>query len=208
MNLIKNRNQIGNKRTIFGRKTIRSGEEGKHNKFSDDNLLRKCKHIVLSNLMAFINETIKKIYNDKIGQGILIKQFFTMNQEQISNSYIDYNKGFLKKSLGDIFSEEICGRYTNYLPNHNKNLVNYLKNEKNEKISKLFTNLFNLTFKDVLNHINGKEEILELYGLKDIDTILKGYEDEPDYLDVVKNYILNLEEIIEKKKSRKPRRVK
>ena len=40
---------------------------------------------------------------------------------------------------------------------------------------------------------------MELFGLKDIDTILKGFEDEPDYLDAVKNYILNLEEIIEKK---------
>ena len=204
---IKQRNKnIGNKQIVYGRKTIRSGEEGLHNKYSDDNLLRKCKHLIINSLMEFINDTIRRIYKENIGQGILIKKFFTMKQEQKKNTYIDYNKNFLNKELGDIFSEDICGRYTNFLPDHNKNLVNYLKNENNQKISKLFTKIFNLTFKDVLNHINGKEEILEINGLKDIDTILEGYENEPKYYDQVKNYILNFEEIIEKKKSRKKRK--
>jgi hypothetical protein len=204
---IKQRNKnIGNKQIVYGRKTIRSGEEGLHNKYSDDNLLRKCKHLIINSLMEFINDTIRRIYKENIGQGILIKKFFTMKQEQKKNTYIDYNKNFLNKELGDIFSEDICGRYTNFLPDHNKNLVNYLKNENNQKISELFTKIFNLTFKDVLNHINGKEEILEINGLKDIDTILEGYENEPKYYDQVKNYILNFEEIIEKKKSRKKRK--
>lgn len=206
MNIKQRNKNIGNKQIVYGRKTIRSGEEGLHNKYSDDNLLRKCKHLIINSLMEFINDTIRRIYKENIGQGILIKKFFTMKQEQKKNTYIDYNKNFLNKELGDIFSEDICGRYTNFLPDHNKNLVNYLKNENNQKISKLFTKIFNLTFKDVLNHINGKEEILEINGLKDIDTILEGYENEPKYYDQVKNYILNFEEIIEKKKSRKKRK--
>ena len=206
MNIKQRNKNIGNKQIVYGRKTIRSGEEGLHNKYSDDNLLRKCKHLIINSLMEFINDTIRRIYKENIGQGILIKKFFTMKQEQKKNTYIDYNKSFLNKELGDIFSEDICGRYTNFLPDHNKNLVNYLKNENNQKISKLFTKIFNLTFKDVLNHINGKEEILEINGLKDIDTILEGYENEPKYYDQVKNYILNFEEIIEKKKSRKKRK--
>lgn len=199
---------IGNKRQeniTLGRKTIKSGEQGKHNKYSDDNLRRKCKHLILDNLMEFINEIIKQIYKNNIGEGILIKKLFTMNQNQIKNAYIKYNQNFLNKTLGDIFSEDICKRYTNYPPDHNKNLVNKLMNENNIEIKNLFTIIFNLTFKEVINHLKGKEEIIELQGLKDINGILKKYEDEPNYFDVLKCYILNFDIITEKKRPRKSR---
>lgn len=199
---------IGNKRKkniALGRKTIKSGEQGKHNKYSDDNLRRKSKHLIVENLREFINGTIKAVYRNNIGQGILIKQFFTMNQEQIKNSYIDYNKDFLNKTLGEIFSENICKRFTSYPLNHNKNLVNKLLNEDNEQIKNIFTDLFNLTFKEVLIYIKGEKEIWVLNGLKNLDKVLQKYEEEPEYMNMLKYYILNYIDILEKKKSRKPR---
>ena len=65
-----------------GRK--RKGQEAgvHHSKFSDDNLRRKIKHIVLSDLQFFINKKIKEIYHNNIGQGMTIKQILTLNHEQ------------------------------------------------------------------------------------------------------------------------------
>lgn len=199
---------IGNKRKDYialGRKTKKSGEQGKHNKFSDDNLTRKIKHIILENLMEFINETIKKVYKGNIGFGMLKKQLLIIDYKLIKNTYVEYNKNFLNKSLGDIFSEDICKKYTNFPLNHNKNLVSQLMNEDDEKIKNLFTIIFNLTFKEVIRHIKRQELINELHGLKDIDVILKKYEDDPNYLNVLKYYIFNYEFLTQNKKSRRPR---
>ena len=199
---------IGNKRSkniALGRKRINSGEIGVHNKFTDDNLRRKSKHLIIDNLMELINQTIKDIYKDNIGKGILIKKLLTMNQSQIKNAYIEFNQRFLNKTLKDIFSEDICKKYSNYPLEHNKNLINKLLNETDVNKKSLFNRLFNFRFKDVLRHINKKEELIELNGLKDIDLILKKYEVEPDYMEVLKYYILNFEIIIERKRTRKPR---
>ena len=127
MNSLILKNDIGNKRKEYialGRKTKKSGEQGKHTKFSDDNLRRKCKHLILDNVMNFINETLKNIYKNNIGQGMLVKKLFTMNQEQIKNAYVEFNQNFLNKPLKEIFSQDLCKKYTNYPPDHNKLLIN------------------------------------------------------------------------------------
>ena len=155
--------------------------------------------------MEFINKLLEDIYKENLGQGILIKKLFTMNQEQIKNAYIDYNKMFLKKTLGEIFSEDICKRYTNYPQEHNKNLIIRLLNENNEELKNKFTRIFNIKFEDVLRHIKGSEIIKDLEGLKDINEVLKEYEDDPNYYQALNYYVFNFEEIMERKKSRKPR---
>ena len=76
---------------------------GEHNKFSDDNLRRKVKHLVLKNVFDFINEKIRSMYR-VINKGIFTKQLLTINQKQISDATILFNKKFLEKSIKDIFS--------------------------------------------------------------------------------------------------------
>ena len=44
----------------------------KHTKFSYDNLKHKCKHLVIENLMKFINEKIYEAYGGNIGNGLTI----------------------------------------------------------------------------------------------------------------------------------------
>ena len=105
-----------------------------------------------------------------------------MNHNQVKNAYVHYNQIFINKTLKDIFSQDICGKYSNFPPEHNKNLINRLINEKNGKLKKFFSKSFNVTFKEVINHIRGKEEIRELKGLKNLNQIIKKYKSEPDYL--------------------------
>ena len=48
----------------LGRKKKNSSEAGKHNKYSGDNLIRKCKGIILHNLYILINHIIYENYKD------------------------------------------------------------------------------------------------------------------------------------------------
>ena len=196
-----------------GRKRNRSEENEKineHDKFSDDNLRRKCKHLVLKNSKDFINKSIKKIYKGNIGNGIFKKELQTINQKQKSDATIDFNKNFLSKTLGDIFSEDISGRFTNLPLNHNKILIIKLMNEEDEDKRNYFNKLFNITFIDCLKHFNKKKIIPELFGLKcfsDIkNEILNKYpKDGEDYYSELQYYFDNYEKIIMKKKARKKR---
>ena len=179
---------------------------GEHNKFSDDNVRRKVKHILLKNIMEFINNKIYYFYKGNIGKGILIKRFLTINQKQKADATVLFNKIFLKKTLGDIYSEEISSRFTIYPPNHNKKLVNNLINEKDENIKQYFINLFNLTFTDCLEHFRKTKHFKELEGLPDIEYINQKYSDDKDYVETLNYYFNNYEDITNSKRKRNRRK--
>jgi hypothetical protein len=173
-----------------------------HNKFANDNLRKKSKHIMLSELLNFLNMKLREIYNGNLGSGILLKQLLTMNHKQKSNINISDNKIFLQKTLQDIFSDEISKRYTNFPSTHNKDLINRLLNEEDDQKRNYFNKLFNLTFIQVLHHFQNKEKIEELLGLKTYIEALKKYENEKDYYENLVFHITNFQEIIDSKKSR------
>ena len=175
---------------------------GEHNKFSDDNLRRKVKHLVLKNVFDFINEKIKSMYSN-INKGIFTKQLLTINQKQISDATILFNKKFLEKPLKDIFSVEISKRYTNYLESHNKNLINFLMNEEEDENKRVyFNNLFNLKFIECLEHFRGTADYIHLEGMKTFDEIKDDFAKDKNYLDVLTNYVEEYENITRNKKER------
>ena len=175
---------------------------GEHNKFSDDNLRRKVKHLVLKNVFDFINEKIRSMYSD-INKGIFTKQLLTINQKQISDATILFNKKFLEKPLKDIFSVEISKRYTNYLESHNKNLINFLMNEEEDENKRVyFNNLFNLKFIECLEHFRGTADYIHLEGMKTFDEIKDDFAKDKNYLDVLTNYVEEYENITRNKKGR------
>ena len=178
--------------------------EDVHNKYSDDNMRRKCKHVTLENIMNFINDKIKEKYEGKIGKGILTKKLLIINQNQTTNATILFNKNFLNKAIRNIFSENISTRYTNYPPEHNRYVISSLINDDdNEERKKYFTNLFNLTFIECLKHFRGSLAISELEGLTPFDQIDLKSKVEPDYWKVLKYYIEKYETITNNKRERK-----
>jgi hypothetical protein len=188
---------------ILGKKRKASNIRKKHNKFWDDNLRRKIKHIILSNLMTFINRKIYELYNGDLGEGILIKKLLTLNQQQTANAIIDYNIKFLDKKIGEIFSENISTSYTNYPKEHNKKLIKKLTEEEDINKRIYFINLFNLTFLQCLKHFRKNENIKELDGFIDYNEYMKQFNKEKDYKECLEYYIHHYEEIIRRKKSRK-----
>lgn len=174
---------------------------GEHNKFSDDNLRRKVKHLVLKNVFDFINEKIRTMYKS-INKGIFSKKLLTINQKQISDATILFNKKFLEKTLMDIFSVEISKRYTNYFEYHNKNIINALINDEDEIKRDYFKGLFSLRFIDCLEHFRGTADYFHLDGLVTFDEIKDEYATDKNYLNTLTTYIYNYENITKNKKER------
>lgn len=202
------KNKNNNEKKICGRKRKNDNTIGIHNKYSDDNIRRKCKHLVLNSVMEFINEKIKIIYNGNIGNNILKKELLTLNKSQKHDANINNNKTFLEKNIGEIFSDRISARFTNYLPEHNKLLILRLKTEKDENKRLYFSKLFDLTFLQCLKHYRGSDFIEELDGLKCFKEIKNEISIEKEYIDLLEYYLKNFERIINNKKPRKSRKVK
>ena len=95
----------------------------KHTKFSYDNLKHKCKHLVIENLMKFINQKIYEAYEGNIGNGLTIKKLMKMNQSQKANAGVEFNKKFITQNLKEIFSQKITRKISLHEPDHNKRLI-------------------------------------------------------------------------------------
>ena len=175
--------------------------------FQDEGVRRKVKKLVIDSLRNYINCKIVKKYNNKIGKGICIKKILIINQEQIGNSTVEYNRNFLYKTIGDIFSVNISTKYTSYPLNHNEYIIKLLMNEKDNDKRNYFTQLFNLTFLDALKHYRGSDEIDILKGLNDFSSYKNNSNKDDDSLNTLKYYMMEYETILlEKKKPRKKRK--
>lgn len=188
-----------------GKKISRATAGFPHNKFADDNLRKKSKHIILSEILTFINLKINQIYNGNLGYGICMKKLLSLNHKIISNIKIEYNQSLLHRTLKDIFSTDISRKYTNFPKDHNKLLINNLLNEEDDDKRNYFHNLFNLTFLEALNHFQQKKVIKELVGLKTYKEVIQKYEAEKDYHENLIYHLTNFEDIINSKKARASR---
>ena len=192
------------KKKKFGRKKKNSNEERNHTKYCEDNIIRKIKTITLSYIIQFINSTIYRVYNGKIGKGRFMKELKKINQTQITDT--NGNKIFLYKNLRDIFSEDISTKYTNFSNEHNKKLIEKLLIEKDDKKRILFEKLFSLNFLDCLMHIRGSKYYPELDGIKILDDIRLKFEEDKEYFDLLKYFCFNFEKIVMNKKTRSKRK--
>ena len=185
-------------------------EKKAHNKYSDDNMRKKCKNIILKYAIIFINSKIKEIYKGDIGNGSLKKQLKILKQNNKIKSTVEIDKIFLEKLLKDILSEDISNRFNNLSSDHNKIMIESLINDKDEEKNKYFNSLFNLTFLNCLNFFNGKVFIKELDGFMTFesikDSILK--KQGKAYVELLEYYLNNFKEIINKKKKKKKNKEK
>jgi hypothetical protein len=178
-----------------------------HNKYSDDNLRKKCKNIILKYALEFVNKKIKEKYKNNIGHGKFKKELKILNQEKKVKSTVDFDKTFLTKTLKDIFSDDISARFFNFSKDYNKELIKSLLLDKDEERKQYFIKLFNITFIDCLKYFREDEgafNIEELNGFKKIslikDEMIK--KDGNDYVEIFIHYINNFEEINNNKKGR------
>ena len=190
----------------YGRKKKLKEGSGEHNKFSDDNLIRRSKHFALESVWNYINKKIKILYSNESPNILKKKQLLKLSQKSAERSKVEYNKIFIYKTLGEIFSEDVSSRYSRFNINHNKNLIDNLLNEKDEKKRTTFQKIYKLTFLDCLKHFRGNVFIEELDGMKKFDDYLNetdfGYNSD-EYKKILKIFINNYEKIVMEKNPRK-----
>ena len=176
-----------------------------HDKFTDDNMKKKCKNIVLKCILEFINNKIKKLYNNDIGHGNYEKNLKTLGEKSKMTTTADSYSDFMKKKLKDIFSEKISTKYSNFSPEHNKMIIKSLIEEKDDSKKLYFGKLFNLTFEDCLKNFRGDTDLEELKGFKNLDDFVKeelvkkSEENGEEYSKYFAYYIKNYEKLINKK---------
>ena len=131
--------------------------ERKRDKNSDDCLRKKLKHLVLKSLLGFINN---KIDNNE-------HKIKLLEYEKTKDTKIKFEKSFMYKTIGDIFSNTISKKYTSLTKdereNNNINNIDILK--KNEEIK----DILDLTFVQCLNHFIGKNPNVLLNGMKTLE---------------------------------------
>ena len=175
-----------------------------HDKFTDDNMKKKCKNIVLKCILEFINNKIKKLYNNDIGHGNYEKNLKTLGEKSKMTTTADSYSDFMKKKLKDIFSEKISTKYSNFSPEHNKMIIKSLIEEKDDSKKLYFGKLFNLTFEECLKNFRGDTDLEELKGFKNLDfvkeeLVKKSEENGEEYSKYFAYYIKNYEKLIDKK---------
>ena len=175
------------------------------NKFSNDNNIRKCKSLVLTYSLEFLNYQIKKIYNGNIGHGVHIKKLLDISQECKADNTINYMRKFINKTLKDIFSVDISKKYTSFLSNHNEVVINKILKDNDDDKRKKFEKLFSLTFIDCLKRFNGENIFEEFEGFPTFDEIKLKLNEDSEYIEKIRESLINFEDTI---KNIKPRNTK
>ena len=177
-----------------------------HTKFTDDNLTKKSKNIILKYALKFINEKIEEIYQGDIGEGKFKKELKIISQKNKVKSTVNIDKSFLDKNLKDIFSENISGRFNNFPKTYNKTLIESLLNEEDEEKKSYFIELFNITFSDCLDYfMDNKNNNKKLEGFIKFSSIKESLiqQEGKNYIDAFIYFLKNFKNIINNKKSRR-----
>ena len=175
----------------------------KENNLSIDNIIRKCKSLVLNASLKFLNDQISKIYKGDIGQGIYIKKLFDIGQKQKNDNSINYTRQLFYMSLKEIFSANISPKFTSFLPNHNKIVINRALSETDKNKREKFFKIFNLTFKDCLDIFIGDNNKAEFDGFPKFEDIESNLDDDIYYKNKIKLSLFNFENILKNTKPRK-----
>ena len=191
-------------------KYIGKKRETKNNTYSPDKMRKRVRIIALKAIIYFINEKIKYFYKN-IGKGLLEKQFKDIDKTNLSHSKVGYDKIFLEYKLKEIFSWNISSKITTLLKEHNKNLLGQLINS--EIAGNYFKELFEMTFSQCLEHIQGKKYYEIFNGLMNFEKTVDYFCDEKEKNDNIFResfhlVFMNYQELVERKSTRKPKNSK
>lgn len=193
----------------IGRKRKNSGIKGKHNEYSEDNMIRKFKNRIEKGLLGIINPIIKeKDLNVNIrGKQYKIKEILKINNKEKIDTSVSVNKRLLNKQIREFFYTDIGGNYSGHPKDYNKFIIDVLYNSDNcEDV----TRILDMTFLECLKYYRGDIDSMInpkyfcLNGLEKFYQQLKNeFSHDPKYLNDFLYLINNFENIYNEKKERK-----
>ena len=111
---INSKDTVNNTKSVLQRKRNKTiSKQGEKtdidigHKYSKSSLICRVKKIIFDSILNYDNHIISKMYDNKIGNGINIKQLLRTNHSQIKCSGKIFNKDLLRKTQGEIFSSDI-----------------------------------------------------------------------------------------------------
>ena len=117
--------------TKLGRKRKQSNKRGKHNKFSQDNVIRKFKIQFMNHIYLYVNSLFKmNNYTKSKNQINIIKKIEPKYIKSISK--ID-NLTFLNSKLKLVFSQNLSTKLSNFSNDYNNKLIVRLYEKQEEK---------------------------------------------------------------------------
>ena len=160
----KNQNSFSKKEKAecLGRKRNEDNSERSHTKNNQDNIIKKCKAIFISNVISYINEYIKFYSNHKTFQ------LLALDYKYVNNITKKDEIELLDTKLKDLASLETSTKFKlnkNIFINKNQ-IENILEEEKNNEI---INKLLNMTFGEWIDIFTLKKELFndfEYWGLK------------------------------------------
>ena len=202
---------------FLGRKKKNSGEIGLHDKYSENNRVRKFKVIMKDALLDLINSKIKE--NIKLTVLIDEKEFvvdglLNIRQNQIISTNVMDNRQLLDKTIREIFSDEIAKNFRKYPKNYNKIVIDKIYEIENEE--KIIP-ILDMKYIDCIKYFRKEQNYMDderffcLKGLEkkfenlSVDLIKEGNDEK--YINMLFNLIYNFENIFLAKKSRKSSKI-
>jgi len=200
---------------LLGRKKKNSGEIGLHDKYSENNRVRKFKVIIKDALLDLINSKIKENINLTILIGqkeFTVDGLLNIRQDQIISTNVIDNRQLLDKTIRELFSDEIAQNFRKYPKNYNKLVIDKIYEIDNEE---KITSILDMKFSDCIKYFRKEQNYMDderyfcLKGLEKkfenltIDLTNEGNDEK--YIEMLFDLIYNFENIFFTKKSRKRR---
>jgi len=212
--LSSNYNNLLQKKKIFditkvnkrlGRLKKNSNIRGKHNKLSEDNIIRKIKRRFTENLRLYINEEYKNYRAEKKKATNRKNWLRKINPKSSLTLKRTDNIKWFNLKLYELFSDDLSLKYTSHNIDSNKrkinnfislNETNKLKDILNTKIDELYSRYISNQsihkFRTLSDDLRDLERLMKKSGQDNINEYLKKYE----------NIARNLKDILEDKKER------
>ena len=193
------------KKNMVGRKK-KNNLNGKHDKFSYDNVTRKVKTKLFDSILSFLNSSMKEvtIENPKNQKKKNIKPFFLkIEQKIIKENKVEDNKLLFKNKLKDIFSNDVSKKVESYGLDYNKKLI---KKIYKENVQTKAIEILERTFGECLEHFRGSKYYKELEGLeKEYKNVLNEFRikgETEEYIELFEELLGRFEGYYENKKAR------
>ena len=181
--------------------------KGKHDKLSEDNIIRKIKVRFHEKLRIYINEEYKKYLSKKYikKRKSIVSWLKKVNPRVLLKIKKEDNMKWFETKIYEIFSEKVSSRYSTYSPDLNKQKINNLYCIGNAKnVLKILNSNIETYYDKYINDekVEGLQTLKD--DIKELEICMKSKKQEniKEYLRKYEYIAKNLKEIFNKKNGR------
>lgn len=199
-------NKIFNIKKIrkLGRIKNNSSKRGKHNKFQQDNIIRKFKSKLIRNIYNYINSSFN--INDKHIYKTNINYIKTISSKYTKSISKEDNINWLNSKIGEIFSQKVSTKIVSCDNDHNEKLIKKIYKEGKEK---KVISILEKTVEDMWKVYITNDQDNKFYGFETIKKDINKFRESGETDEYIKLYINianNFKKIFEEIKPRKSKK--